>query len=32
MAAVEQVRELVGEARVNARFPAPMQKDLLASA
>ena len=29
-AEAERVRELIGEARVNARFPAPMQKDLLA--
>ncbi len=29
-AEAERLRELIGEARVNARFPAPMQKDLLA--
>lgn len=26
----ERLRELIGDARVNVRFPAPMQKDLLA--
>jgi hypothetical protein len=26
----KRLRELIGDARVNARFPAPMQKDLLA--
>lgn len=29
-AEAERLRELIGEARVNVRFPVPMQKDLLA--
>ena len=28
-AEAERLRTLIGEARVNVRFPAPMQKDLL---